>query len=268
MAHPMNEHRAHKVEKQRVKHITGMAAGGSTHSDEAMDRSLIKRMVKKTAMRADGGAVRQRADRPARAKGGRVKGTTVNVIVAPKEKSDMPAMPPMGAMPPPMPPRPPAMPPAPVQAGPPVPGLGGMPPGGPPIRSDGGRAYKRGGGVKDKMSSEKKHGKGKYKMRADGGRSDGKEPQPSDLYSPDQVKRLEKQRASGGAVSDSSRGGTKVQHSGNKSDSQNIGRGPVITKATGGPVYSDGRIGKQMAWLKGVGSGGGEGRLKKAHHAK
>lgn len=104
-----------------------------------------------------------------------------------------------------------------------------------PPRSDGGRAYKKGGAVKAKMSGEKKHGKKPFKMRA-----------------------------SGGAISDSSIGGTKVQHSGNKSDTQNIGRGPVITRATGGPIYANGAKGKQMAWLKGKGAGGGKGRLAKA----
>ena len=230
MAHLYNAHRADKVMKNRVPHIAGKAAGGMTHSDVAEDKALIRKMVKKTAMRADGGAVKARADKVARAKGGRVKGTTVNVIVAPKQQE----APPMAAMPPPMPPRPPvAPPPAPAMS----PGVGGMPP--IPPRSEGGRAYKKGGAVKAKMSGEKKHSKKPFKMRA-----------------------------SGGAVSDSSVGGTQVQHSGNKSDSQNIGRGPVITRATGGPIYANGKMGAQMAWLKGVGAGGGKGRLKKAHHEK
>jgi len=56
--------------------------------------------------------------------------------------------------------------------------------------------------------------------------------------------------------------GTPVQHSGNKSDTQNIGRGPVITKATGGPIYADGREGKQMGPDIGAGNSG-VGRLKK-----
>lgn len=248
MAHPFNQFRNHMVQKTRVPKIAGPMHSGASHSDAAADKELIRKMVKPTAMRADGGAVRHRADRPARAnggsvptpkprpagkepgpsdlyspadqkrlenqraRGGRVKGTTVNVIVAPKQ-NDMPAAPPMAAMPPPMPPKPPMAMPAPVPPMGVQSGLGGMPP--MPPRSDGGRAYKR-----------------------------------------------------GGAVSDSSKGGTQVQHSGNKSDAQNIGRKAVITKATGGAIYSDGRKGKQMAWLKGVGAGGGEGRLKKARHEK
>ena len=67
-----------------------------------------------------------------------------------------------------------------------------MPP--PPIRSDGGRAYARGGPV---SLADKK-----------------------------------------GVTGIGDR--TPIQHSGNKSDSQNIGRGPVITKATGGPITSEG----------------------------
>ena len=238
MSHPMNEHRSHKHQKNRVAHITGKAAGGSAHSDVKEDKALIRKMVKGPALRADGGAVRQRSDKVARAKGGRVKGTTVNVIVSPS-KPDMAGAPAMAAPPPPMPPKPPMIPPpAPAPMGA-APGLGGMPP--MPPRSDGGRAYKRGGAVKGKMSGEKKH---------------GKKAKPF------------KMRAAGGAISDSSDGGTQVQHSGNKSDSQNIGRGPVITRATGGPIYADGKKGHQMAWLKGVGAGAGKGRLKKAAHER
>ena len=207
MSHPYQEHRKHKVEKSRVKDITkGYAGGGMPHGDVKADKALIRRMVKGPALRADGGPVTARADRPGRAKGGRVKGTTVNVIVAPKQDTPQatPAMPPM-------PPKPPMPPLAPAAAGapPPVPGLGGMPPPPMPMRAKGGAVKSIGMDV-----------------------------------------------------------GTKVQHSGNKNDTQNIGRKPVITKATGGAIYSDGRKGKQMAWLKGVGAGGGEGRLKKAHHAK
>ena len=94
---------------------------------------------------------------------------------------------------------------------------------------------KRGGAVKQKMSGEKKHSKKPFKMKW-----------------------------KGGAISDSSDGGTPIQHSGNKNDTQNIGRGPAITRATGGPIYADGAKGKQMAWLKGDGAGGGKARLAKA----
>lgn len=161
-----------------------------------------------------------------------------------------------------------------------------------PPRSDGGRAYKKGGAVKQKMSGDKKHSKKPFKMRADGGQTvpertsqvnreakgdmpekTGYGNQGSNRYGgadlpvgqgPNEKAFYKARRWAGGAVSDSSKGGTKVQHSGNKSDAQNIGRGPVITRATGGPIYANGAKGKQMAWLKGKGAGGGKGRLAKA----
>jgi hypothetical protein len=237
--HPFNEHRSHKVSKNRVSHITHGAASAKAETD-IKPRRATGGAVKSVPMRADGGPVKARADKVGRAKGGRVKGTTVNVIVAPKGQDQAaPAM----AAPPPMPPRPPMAPPiAPAPMAAAAPGVGGMPL---PPRSDGGRAYKKGGAVK--MSGEKKHGK-KHKPF--------------------------KMRASGGPVSAADVKGktgigdrTPIQHSGNKSDSQNIGRGPVVTRATGGPIYANGKPGKQMAWLKGVGAGGGKGRLKKAAHA-
>lgn len=133
MAHPFQDKRSDKVQKARVSHIAGKAAGGSSHSDEAADRSLVKRMVKPAALRADGGAVKARADRPGRARGGAVKkskGTTVNVIVGPAggvEARPQPSQAP--AAPPPAPPMPPMRPPgmAPSAALPP-PGASPMPP--------------------------------------------------------------------------------------------------------------------------------------------
>ena len=234
MSHPIgSENRAHHHAKDRVAHLTGKSAGGpkcyarggGVHGDEAEDKALLKKSVKASCMRADGGAVQARADKAVRrAKGGHVKHkgsgkTNVNVIVAPSGGKPPMAgvgMPPVGAAPP-MPPKPPPVPmPAQVPPGGPS-GLGGMPP--PPIRSDGGRAFKRGGGVKEKMSGEKHHGKHEkpYKMRAAGG----------------PVSLADKKGTTG--IGDR----TPIQHSGNKSDSQNIGRGPVITRATGGPIYSD-----------------------------
>lgn len=247
MAHPIgNEFRSDKVVKNRVSKIThGMSSAKAEGMPVA--RKAAGGAVKGVAQRADGGAVKPRADKVSRAKGGRVKSgkTNINIIVAPGgQKPPMAGvgMPPMPPAPPPMPPKPPMAAAPPVPMGP-SPGAGGI-----PMHADGGRAYKKGGAVKMKMSGEKKH---------------GKKAKPF------------KMRASGGAVDDAGVKGktgigdrTPIQHSGNKSDTQNIGRGPVITKATGGPVYSNGKAGKQMAWLKGVGAGGGEGRLKKAAHAK
>ena len=152
MSHPHHEHRAHKHEKARVAHITkGYASGGAVdHDDEAEDRALIRKEVKSSALKreghhAHGGAAHRRADRPHRAKGGRVKGknkgTVVNINVAPQSQPPQhvpvpvpvhggppPGMPP-GA--PPMAPHPPMMPPG--AGGPP-----GMPPG-MPMRARGGR---------------------------------------------------------------------------------------------------------------------------------
>lgn len=142
--HPFNELRNHKVQKNRVPTLTSGYATGIPHTDAKQDAAQIREMVKPTAlkMRADGGAVVARADRPGRARGGKVgkkAGTTVNVIVSPS-KPAMPAVPPemaAGAMPPPPMAKPPMMPP-----GPP----GGLPPGagglaGPPMpmRARGGK---------------------------------------------------------------------------------------------------------------------------------
>lgn len=75
LSHPHNEHRDHKVQKSRVAHITrGYASGGAVnieHEDEKEDKALIKKTVKKTALRMTGGKVTARLDR--RARGGKIK---------------------------------------------------------------------------------------------------------------------------------------------------------------------------------------------------
>lgn len=348
MAHPFNEHRSHHHQRDRVSHIAGIheehrmhrARGGHVmHDDEAEDRALIKKEVKGSALKHDGAKAKHRADKaPRRARGGHVKAkghkgskTNVNVIVAPGGgKGPMggmmpPPAPPAVAGPPPMPPKPPmgAMPPGGAPAGPP-PGMGG----GMPIRRRGGRVSD----TDDVMRHHHKVGKlevsahkGRHKKgtstlhghhhRADGGqvpmpkpRPPGREPQPSDIYSPADNRRLEQQRHMGGKVHDDwgasdmkparntthgdlygdsqmrgyKSGGavegkksladkrgvtgigerTPIQHSGNKSDTQNIGRGPVITRATGGPIYADGREGHDMGPHIGAGNSG-VGRLRK-----
>jgi len=245
--HPYREHRGHKVEKHRVSHIAGIhggepkhyARGGSVHDDEAEDRALIRKEVKSEALKSDGHKGKHRSDKAVRrAKGGHVhKGghksgkTNVNVIVAPGGGGAKPPMPMPGAMPP--PPAgaaPPMMPPKPPMA-PPPPGPMGSPPspglGGMPPRSHGGRAYKKGGAV---SSSEKGEGK---RSAAD-------------------IK---------GKTGIGER--TPIQHSGNKSDTQNIGRGKPITYATGGAIEANGHAGKQMGPKIGYGNNG-LGRMKKA----
>jgi len=215
MAHPFSEHRADKVMKSRVGKITAAcggimrAAGGGVHSDEAADKRLVKKMVKATAMKLAGGNVTARSDRPARARGGKVrkpKGHTTNVIIAAPKP---PMVPGVAASPPPTPPRPVAPPPG--AGGPPMPPPG---PGGPPM-----------GGMPG------------LPMRKSGGK----------------------------VMSNIAKGATPVQHSPNKKDGINIGRGPVITKATGGPINAS-ATGQHGPKFKG-GSMGGEAKMQKRDRA-
>ena len=208
MAHPHHEHRAHRVEKRRVHHITkGYASGGAVHhSDEAEDEALIRKEVKPSALKhhhAHGGKAHHRADRPHRAKGGRVKhkgATTVNINVAPQTGQAPHAMPvPVPAPGGPPPGGPPGMPPGAGAAPPmrppmPPPGAGGPPM---PMRATGGAVEA------DRASSRASHGK----------------PQP------------------GPAWHEGRRNGTQVQHTGNKGDGANIGRGKPVTYAKGGGIH-------------------------------
>ena len=93
----------------------------------------------------------QRLDRPAYKGGGRVKGTTVNIIVAPQTKPEGPPMPPPGALPP-MPPGPPPGPP-PMPPGGPLPGI-------PMGRKHGGRVHMKAGagGGKGRLAKIKAYG--------------------------------------------------------------------------------------------------------------
>jgi hypothetical protein len=151
----------------------GAKKGGKieSHPDEAMDKALIKKMVKPEARakRQDGGGVFSGAGYPnkipgvvpggrtARKEGGRAskgKGTNINIIISPGKDGagGMPGLPPM--MPPPMGGPPPGMPPGmppggapPMMPPGPPPGMPpGMPPGLPPglgmPRKSGGRTYR------------------------------------------------------------------------------------------------------------------------------
>ncbi len=252
MAHPHHEHRQHKVEKRRVGHITkGYASGGAVHGDEKADMNLIKRTVKKSAMRMDGGRVKARADR--RARGGRTKhkGTTVNIINSPGHAGGGAPMP--GMMPHPpvapgplagMPPgaAPPMPPPVAPPARPMAPPMGGPMPGPMPPRHQGGRAtYAKGGAVK-----------------------------------------------SGPAWEEGIKAGTKPHNLPGKNDGKDIGRKRAITYAKGGAVgprlvqfYAGGAVkqrarGGKVESPNGIapatklpgGGGGGEARLAKAKRAK
>lgn len=104
--------------------VPGKKRGGKVHSDEAEDRKLIDKMVKKDARtgKKDGG------ERMARKSGGRAKGkTNVNIVIAQPHAGAPAAMPGAGAMPHPVGPIPGGG--APMPGGAPigVPPAGGMP---------------------------------------------------------------------------------------------------------------------------------------------
>ena len=122
-----------------------------------------------------------------------------------------------------------------------------------PPRKAGGRAYKHGGKIfGDADMKPAKYGKGEVgdlwgsgKPRAKGGAVEGK-------------KSAADKRGMTGIGER-----TPIQHSGNKSDTQNIGRGKPFSYKTGGAIYADGRDGHQMGPNLHAGSASGVGRLKK-----
>lgn len=259
MAHPFNEHRNHKVQKSRVKHIAhGYAAGGAVAS-AGVSGTTATAKPKKAALRMSGGKVKARLDRVTRAKGGKVRDqndhgagddetlereathekraerarggragkkghTTVNVMVAPQHGAGVGGPVPMPAGGPPIPPPGAgAMPPRPPMAGPPGMPPGGpmMPPGAPPpgMHKDGGRVQRAAGGA----------------------------------------------AKSGPAWNTGVNAGTQVQHSPGKSDTANIARGKPVTYKTGGKVESP--DGVAPATILPGGSGGGKARLAKERRA-
>ena len=293
MAHPIgNEHRQHHHEKERVSHLcggrAGYAAGGKVHADEAADKKFMKKELKASAFKDGGKKPKMRADRPHRAKGGRVKHkggkTNVNVIVAPSG-GPKPAM--AGLGPAPMPAPAPAAPP-PMVGKPPMPPMGGgtgMPPG-MPMR-------KRGGSVKQHDTKEptRHHKGGKGAVEAHNKLLPGAttntlagpstDKRGTEKNAAQDAKREVLVRARGGRAAENGgmNGADKqgrtgigfrlpVQHSGNKDDTQHIGRKKPITYATGGPVYADGRHDHGMGPdMDGAGARGGKARLIKARRA-
>ncbi len=297
MAHPMNDKRANKVERARVGRFTSEYEnmGNADHAvKHYATGGAVKAVNNASTERASGGKVAtHRADRFAR--GGKVKGkkgnTTVNVVVGHHGMpaggpQPMAAAPPMAAPPRPM--APPILP----AGGPP----GGAPPAGAPmmpppgIRATGGRVRATGGGVMkgvddggDNGADRELSGKGDRMggiMTASLGVKDvaGREKAAMERNYGEGRKKGGRvtQRATGGGVNgvyptgtgtkvwrSSVMDGTPVQHSGNKSDGQSIGRDKVITYKTGGAVEH--AVKGQMAPHLPGGAGGGEARLVKAH---
>ena len=205
MKHDDHKHKnAERILKQAgySAKIGNYAKGGAVHKDEAEDKALIKKMVKKKDLKekkAEGGFVhggmpKKRLDKISRqtakgdantsmpfptgkekfAAGGKVKAkgkTQINVIVghgAPQGGQPVPVPVPAGGPPmaAPMPPRP--MMPPPGAGGPPPMGPGApMPPGaGMPMRAKGGRVPKMefgGGGGKGRLEKIKEYGPKKTK---------------------------------------------------------------------------------------------------------
>jgi hypothetical protein len=278
MAHPHQEHRDHKVSERRLHslygHMPHRASGGSVeHSDEREDKALVKSMVKGASLKAAGGKVKARADRPCRARGGKVKKakghTSVNVIVAPQGGGMPPGPPPM-AMKPPMP------------AGPPP---GAPPPGAPPMmpHKAGGRAYKKGGRVKRAWGGAMPFGGMSPAMAAPGATgapvmSGVGMGAPSPMMNngagaPMTGAPMPRQFAKGGAVKSGNtweegvKNGTRPQHNesgktaNQKDQPGQLNRGKVVTYRTGGAVEHPKKGG--MAPHLPSGSGGGEARLAK-----
>jgi hypothetical protein len=185
---------AHRILKQAgySTKIGTYAKGGAVHKDEAEDKKLIKKMVKKKDLKekkAEGGFVhggmpKKRLDKISRqtakgdanttqpfpagkekfAKGGKVKAkgkTQINVIVGghgPQPASGGPIAAPAPAMAAPMPAPRPAMPP---------PGAGGPPPMGPgtPLPPGAGMPMRAKGGKVSKMQFGAGGGKGRLEKR-------------------------------------------------------------------------------------------------------
>lgn len=293
MAHPYAAHRQTKKEHSRVSHIAkGYKSGGAVkHPDAAEDCKLIKSMVKKSDLKAEGGKVKHRMDRPKkkRADGGRIQPITPQVSdnfqrairnagsdeessrisnVAKKRYGvEVPTRAKGGR----------------VKgnraktivnvitghpgggaAPPPMPGgiaPAAMPPvGGPPMMA---KPPMPGPGGPPMPPP------GAPPMRARGGRV-GQTPTGSGVAS--NTKDAERNKGSK-VFNQSMRNGTQISHTDGKSDGKDIGRGKAVSFRSGGKVKSFYAKGGRVESPDGVapatrlpgGGGGGEARLAKAH---
>ena len=237
MAHPHNEHRAHKVEKSRVHRLCGgkgYASGGAVKEKvEVADKALAAHKKEHEALHAKGGKPKHRGDKPHRAKGGRVKHhgksgkTNVNVIVAPKDGAPVAGLaphPPMPAAPPPAAGMPPAM------AAPPAPPMAARPPV-PPMAPGAGMPMRKRGGAVEAGTSQPPGAKTNTLAGPSTDQAGTKRGAEKAAHG----EKTAVQRKRGGKV-DCSQGMTPVQHTDGKQDSQNIGRKKPITYAKGGKV--------------------------------
>jgi hypothetical protein len=281
MSHPMNHLRQTKVEHSRVSRLTkGYKSGGAVKGEKSIGKkSLSLHKQEHEALHAEGSKSKHRADRPGRAKGGKVKGkhnerTVINVISgghpAGGAVSPMPVMPPPGiggaAMPPPMAAKPP-MPMPPPGAGP------GMPPGGAPpmpMRAKGGAVksigmhagtkvqHMRGKGDLEQM------GRGKQVTFKSGGRvrsfyaKGGSVKNKTDAGVSDRMHMGEKFKASPKEIR---------ANDSNTTNDPTIGR---PNRANGGMCRSSGGMADKVAPATRLpgGSAGGEARLAKEHRAE
>ena len=247
MGHPYKQFRGNKVASARAGELLKGYTGSVPEATPS--KKLARVGISKSGMDMDDEPIARRAS------GGRVGKkagpVTVNVITqSAPQQPPAPPMPPPAAMAPPPPPPPPGPPPG----GPPPGAMAGGPGGMPPMmgRKHGGAVKSKGMKVGTKVQHDNAHmevgklnrprvvtfktGGGVVSFKAGGGAvkaPDGKEPQPGDLYSPEQVKRLETQRATGGRIYAPEKGGM----------------GPRLPGGAGG---GEGRLKKTRMTHKGV----------------
>ena len=284
MAHPHNEHRAHKVERRRMHLFRADGGGIDEHAerhekDDELGNAVKRESKKERAQKAHGGAVKVRMDKRARggatpqmkshaggqgtkkitpghptkqmrAAGGRTKHkgkghTTVNVVMPPHAGGGAPMVPPPGAMPPPRPP----VPAAPM-------GAGALPPGAMPPPSG-----VPGAAGPPPMMPPRPGMPPMMPPRGIGGRTYAK----GGKVEADEGGKRKTAVKDGPAWKTGIRAGTQPHpHSPGKNDQKDIRNWPPVTYATGGPVEHP----VKGAMAPFPGSGGGLGRLRKEHRAE